>query len=131
MKTILGTGLLGIAVMEALLESDPNELITLVNRSGTIGMKLHGKVRIVAADVTDKNIMEDIASRSEVIFSCTDVPYQEWNKFYPATAFALAHALSHTTTAKLVFADNLYSYGNTLGGLIHEGLPHKAHTKKG
>ncbi|MEJ0055663.1 MAG: NAD-dependent epimerase/dehydratase family protein [Bacteroidota bacterium] len=130
MKTILGTGQLGIAVMEALLNANPDELITLVNSKGKLEMNIPGHVRLVAADVTSKNDMEEIARRSEVIFSCTDVVYPLWGTFYPATALALAHALSKTD-AKLVFADNLYSYGNAGGRLMTEDMPHVAQTKKG
>jgi nucleoside-diphosphate-sugar epimerase len=53
-----------------------------------------------------------------------------WADFYPATAAALAHALRQTD-ARLVFADNLYSYGNVKGAVMHEELPHKAQTVKG
>jgi nucleoside-diphosphate-sugar epimerase len=130
MKTILGSGQLGIAVMEVLLKANPPEEITLVNRKGTLDIKIPGNVKVVAADVTNKIDMESIAGKSEVIFSCTDVPYQSWAKFYPATALALAHALKNTN-AKLVFADNMYSYGNVLGNIMHEDLPHKAQTGKG
>lgn len=130
MKTILGSGQLGIAVMEVLLKANPLEEITLVNRKGALDIKIPDNVKVVAADVTNKIDMESIARKSDVIFSCTDVPYQSWAKFYPATASALAHALDNTN-AKLVFADNMYSYGNVLGHIMHEGLPHSAQTRKG
>ena len=130
MKIILGSGQLGIAVMEVLLKANPLEEITLVNRKGTLDIKIPVNVKVVAADVTNKIDMESIARKSDVIFSCTDVPYQSWAKFYPATASALAHALNNTN-AKLVFADNMYSYGNVLGNIMHEDLPHKAQTRKG
>jgi nucleoside-diphosphate-sugar epimerase len=130
MKTILGTGQLGIAVMEALLQNNPNEAILLVNRQGKLATAIPANVQLMAADVTNKNEMEAIALQSEVIFSCTDVPYQLWKDFYPATAEALAYALSETNT-KLVFADNLYSYGNVAGKEMNEQMPHSAKTKKG
>ncbi|WP_428660344.1 hypothetical protein [Runella sp.] len=130
MKTILGTGQLGIAIMEILLKNNSNEQILLVNRKGKVGLVLPGNVGIMAADVTNKTDMETIARQSEVIFSCTDVPYQQWEDFYPATAVALAYALGKTN-AKLVFADNLYSYGNVAGAVMTEEMPHKAKTKKG
>lgn len=130
MKTILGTGQLGIAVMDALLKVNPLEQITLVNRTGFLEIRVPEQVKIVAADVTNENEMVKIARQSEVIFSCTDVPYQQWTAFYPATASALSHSLQ-LTNAKLVFADNLYSYGNVGGEMMHEMLPHNAQTKKG
>lgn len=130
MKLILGTGQLGMAILEALLGSNPDEAITLVNRSGKTGATLPNNVQLVAADATNPHEMEFLARDAEVIFSCTDVPYTQWAAFYPAMAHALAYALSRTT-ARLVFADNLYSYGNMAGAVMHEGLPHNATTKKG
>jgi nucleoside-diphosphate-sugar epimerase len=130
MKTILGTGQLGLAIMDALLQNNPNEEILLVNRKGKLETAVPKNVQLLAADVTDKKDMEKIAERSEVIFSCTDMPYQSWGEFYPAAASALAYALSKTN-ARLVFADNLYSYGNVAGAIMDENMPHKAKTKKG
>lgn len=132
MKTILGTGQLGLAILEALLQQNPDEAITLVNRKGELetSILLPANTHVMAADVTNKADMEKIAAQSEVIFSCTDVPYQLWANFYPTTASALAYALSKTN-ARLVFADNLYSYGNVMGQEINENMPHKTTTKKG
>src|SRR6218665_1043122 len=96
MKTILGTGQLGMAVMEILLQRNPDEKILLVNRSGKTDRGLPENVRMLAADVTSKTDMEKLALQSEVLFSCTDVPYPLWGDFYPATASALAYALERT-----------------------------------
>jgi nucleoside-diphosphate-sugar epimerase len=130
MKTILGTGQLGLAIMQLLLDKNPNEAILLVNRTGKLNVPLPANVQLTAADVTSKTAMAAIASRSDLIFNCTDVPYDQWADFYPATANALAFALSETN-AKLVFADNLYSYGNVMGKEMNEQMPHSAKTKKG
>ena len=130
MKTILGTGQLGLAIMQLLLDKNPDEKILLVNRSGKLDISIPQNVQVVAADVTDAADMETIAGKSEIIFSCTDVPYDKWAGFYPATANALALALSKTN-ARLVFADNMYSYGNVAGAAMNEQMPHAAKTKKG
>ena len=130
MKTILGTGQLGLAIMQLLTDKNPEEKILLVNRTGKLNMPIPQNVQVTAADATSKTAMKAIAGRSEVIFSCTDMRYDKWAAFYPATATALAYALSETN-AKLVFADNLYSYGNVMGAVMHEQLPHTAKTKKG
>jgi nucleoside-diphosphate-sugar epimerase len=116
--------------MEMLLQNNPNEEILLVNRKGQLETTIPVNVQLAAADVTNKDEMEAIARRSELIFSCTDVPYQAWATFYPATASALAYALGKTN-ARLIFADNLYSYGNVEGAEMNEKMPHKAKTKKG
>ena len=130
MKTILGTGQLGLVIMQLLLDKNPNEKILMVNRTGKLDMSIPKNVEITAADVTSKTEMAAIASRSDLIFSCTDMPYDKWAAFYPSTANALAYALSETNT-KLVFADNLYSYGNVAGKEMNEQMPHSAKTKKG
>jgi len=130
MKTILGTGQLGLAIMQLLLDKNPDEKILLVNRTGKLNIPIPQNVQVTAADVTSKTDMAAIARRSDLIFSCTDMPYDKWADFYPATANALAYALSETN-AKLVFADNLYSYGNVAGKEMNEQMPHSAKTKKG
>ena len=130
MKTILGTEQLGLAIMQLLLDKNPDEKILLVNRTGKLDIPIPQNVQVTASDVTSKTAMAAIASRSEIIFSCTDMPYDKWAAFYPATATALAYAVSETN-AKLVFADNLYSYGNVAGKEMNEQMPHSAKTKKG
>lgn len=130
MKTILGTGQLGLVLMQQLVERNPNEDILLVNRSGKLSIPIPSNVQLLSADVTSSQDMEQIAKRSDILFNCTDVPYHQWAQFYPATAHALAHALRNTE-AQLVFADNMYSYGNVAGIEMHENLPHAATTKKG
>ena len=130
MKTILGTGQLGMAIMKTLIERNPEEKILLVNRSGKLEMPVPPNVQVEARDLTSKTDMKAIAGRSAVIFSCTDMPYDKWADFYPATTKALAHAMAETN-AKLVFADNLYSYGNVSGKEMNEQMPHNATTKKG
>ncbi len=130
MKTILGTGQLGLAILQLLLDKNPNENILLVNRTGKLNIPTPKNVKVIAADATSKAAMKAIASRSDLIFSCTDMPYDKWAAFYPAMANALAYALSETN-AKLVFADNLYSYGNVAGKEMNEQMPHTAKTKKG
>jgi nucleoside-diphosphate-sugar epimerase len=130
MKTILGTGQSGLAIMKLLLDKNPDEKIVMVNRTGKLNISIGQNVQVIAADATSKAAMKKIASMSELIFSCTDMPYDKWAGFYPATANALAYALSKTT-ARLVFADNLYSYGNVSGKEMNEQMPHAAKTKKG
>lgn len=130
MKTILGTGQLGFTIMQMLVEKNPDEKIIMVNRSGKLITPVPNNIAVIAADVTSKADMEKVAANAELIFNCTDMPYNKWAEFYPATATALAYALSKTN-AKLVFADNLYSYGNVSGNEMNEQMVHNAKTKKG
>lgn len=130
MKTILGTGQVGLALLNILMKDYPTEEILVINRSGKINLPLPENVRLLAVDVTNKEAMMNIAKQSELIFSCTDVPYQMWHEFYPAITVALDHALKNST-ARLVIADNLYSYGNVKGANMNEKFPHHATTRKG
>lgn len=130
MITILGTAELGISVIGALLQSNPTEEISLVNTNGRMDMKLPENVKTIAADLTDKHIMKNIARKSDTIFSCINASSPESITHLGRIASALEYALAHST-AKLVFADNLRSYGNLSGRLMHEGLPHKAQTREG
>lgn len=130
MKTILGTGQLGMAIMHTLLQDNPFEEIILVNRSGKISGQLPANVSVIAADVSDQHELDCIIRDATIVYSCTDVPYENWYTFYPAAAQALAYAL-RKSDAKLVFADNMYSYGNLHGAQMAETLPHTAKTQKG
>lgn len=130
MKTILGTGQLGLVILQTLLDKNRDEKILLVSRSGKLSIPIPPNIELIAADITCKATMESIAQKSTVIFSCTDVPYNQWGEFYPRAAEALAHAISNSNS-KLVFADNLYSYGNVRGREMNEHMAHSATTKKG
>ncbi|MET0945524.1 MAG: hypothetical protein ABWY22_08945 [Flavobacterium sp.] len=130
MKTILGTGPLGLAVLEVLLKYNPKEKIILVNRTGEIDITIPSNVTLLSGEVTNKIDMEGVARKSKLIFSCIDESCQNAEDFYPAMASSLAYALKKTS-AYLIFADNLYSYCNVKGQEMDEDMPHKAKTKKG
>lgn len=130
MITIIGTGQVGRAIFEQLQLQRKKSEILLVNKSGKVSFDLPKRTSVLAADVTIPEKLIPIFKKSDMVFSCTDVPYQRWSNFYPLLSNAMIEGLKHSTT-KLVFADNMYSYGNVKGQLIHENLPHLATTKKG
>ena len=130
MIAILGTGQVGRALLEQLQIAKPGSEILLVNRQGKTSFELPNGTNILGVDATVHENLIDIFRKAEIVFSCTDVPYQLWDKFYPLLSHAMLEGLKHSN-AKLVFADNLYSYGNLKGKLIHEELGHNAQTKKG
>lgn len=130
MITILGTGQVGRAILDQLQIENPGSEILLVNKSGRINFDLPSRTSVQGIDVTNPKNLIDIFRKSEIVFSCTDVPYQFWSKFYPLLSSAMVEGLKHSNV-KLVFADNMYSYGNLKGNLIHEELAHDAHTHKG
>jgi nucleoside-diphosphate-sugar epimerase len=130
MITILGTGQVGRAVLEKLQLKHCNAEILLVNKSGKVPFELPKGTRIQSLDATIPEKLIPIFQKSDIVFSCTDVPYSSWGSFYPILSEAMVKGLIHSNT-KLVFADNMYSYGNLKGQIIHEDLPHLATTKKG
>jgi nucleoside-diphosphate-sugar epimerase len=127
---ILGTGQVGSAIMHKLIENNSDNEIILVNRSGKVTFPLPSRVTVTAADVTDKRQMTRLAKESEMIFCCLDAPYQKWASFYPSVGSSLITMLKNSD-ARVVYADNLYSYGNLQGSEMNENLPHSAKTKKG
>ncbi|MDX2067745.1 MAG: hypothetical protein SFV55_04920 [Haliscomenobacter sp.] len=130
MIVILGTGQVGRALLDQLQMAKPGSNILLVNRQGKVDFDLPSGTNILGLDATVPEHLIDLFRKAEIVFSCTDVPYQFWGKFYPLLSHAMVEGLKHSE-AKLVFADNLYSYGNLKGALIHEGLEHLAQTQKG
>lgn len=130
MITILGTGQVGRAILDQLQIKMSNAKILLVNKSGNVSFNLPIGTEILGADVTIPENLISIFQKSDIVFSCTDVPYQSWGNFYPLLSKAMVEGLKHSN-ARLVFADNMYSYGNLKGELIHEDLPHTAKTVKG
>lgn len=130
MITILGTGQVGRAILEQLVSTKPQCEILLVNKSGMLDFDVPARIATQRIDATNSHHLIELFNKSEVVFSCTDVPYQFWNKFYPSLSTAMVDGLKHSK-AKLVVADNMYSYGNLKGKQIHEELPHNAKTKKG
>ncbi len=130
MITILGTGQVGRAIFEQLQLQTKKSEILLVNKSGKVSFYLPEGTSVLACDVSIKENLIPIFQKSEIVFSCTDVPYPLWSSFYPLLSEAMIAGLKHSNT-KLVFADNMYSYGNLNGQIIHEDLPHLATTKKG
>ena len=77
MKSILGTGPLGLATMQWIPGKNPDEQILLVNRTGKRSIPIPKNLPVTAAHATSKTEMKDIAGRSDIIFSCTDMPYDK------------------------------------------------------
>jgi nucleoside-diphosphate-sugar epimerase len=126
---IFGTGPLGLAVMDALIERGYQD-ITLVNRSGQVNEPLPDGVTVVAGDATNPDQVAQICQTATVVFHCAQPGYTEWpEKFTPITQ-GILEGVSRTQ-ARLVFGDNLYMYGPTDGRLIHPELPYAATGPKG
>jgi len=124
---IFGTGPLGLAVMQALI-NDGETSIRMINRSGSANVP--DSIEVVKADAYNTEHTKQVTLGAEVIYQCAQPAYQDWQARFPSLQASILAAATHNT-AKLVLGDNLYLYGDTNGHPIHEGLPAKPHTKKG
>lgn len=125
---ILGTGQLGLAIMDELIEQGHSA--KLVNRSGAINEPLPEKVTVVTADANKPDQVAAQCAGAEIVFFCVQPPYNKWSEQFPPLAAAVIEGISRTG-AKLVFGSNVYLYGPTNGQPIHEELPYAAQTRKG
>lgn len=125
MNLILGTGPLGMSVMNELIARE--EPVTMVSLSGKASVPQG--VRVEKADLMDKDQAKEVIKGSKVIFQCSQPPYHKWSKmFIPFQDHIISGAIA--TGAKLIAAENLYMYG-LVKGSMHENLPYSATTKKG
>lgn len=125
LHVIVGTGPLGIAVMEELLAD--GKRCVMINRSGEgeVGVD----VQLIAADATDHESILEACEGAEVIYNCTNAPYTKWPDMLPPIVDGIMYA-AQETGARLVHADNLYMYGMTYQHLT-EDLPYESTEPKG
>ncbi len=128
MNVLFGTGQLGLALMEKL--NQKGEPIRMVNRSGQTKEALPLGVSLVQADATDARQIKQVTADATTVYIALDVPYNQWGTFYEPMMQAFVDALSGSKTG-LVFADNMYAYGNTNGVPMTEEMPYLADSKKG
>ncbi len=129
MRVIFGTGAIGLAVMDELVQQG-NTPVTLVNRSGEVHDTLPAGVRVVAADLTDAQQVRRAAGSADTVYLCAAPPYDKWPQQFPPLITGLINGLTGTDT-RVVFADNLYMYGDTDGRPLREDMPENATTRKG
>ncbi len=119
-------GPLGQALIRELQKRD-DVRIRAVSRSGG-GLQPEGVERM-AADALDLEATRKASKKASVIFHCMNVPYSKWSgTLEPMMANLMAAA--EDVRAKLVYADNVYAYGN-VDGSLRETLPWEAATRKG
>lgn len=124
MRVILGTGPLGKSVMRELLKR--GEQVTMVNSSGQATVP--AGVIVKRADLMDREQVVGVLKGASVVYQCAAPPYHQWERLEQMMDNIAAGAIA--ANARLVFGDNLYMYG-AVQGVIHEGLPYAAHTRKG
>lgn len=103
---VLGTGPLGLAVIDELLKQGKN--VVAVNRSGkTI---LPENVQLKKCDLTDGEKTRDLLKNAFVVYNCVGLPYEEWESTLPKIMKNIIIA-AEEHQSKIVYADNLYAYG--------------------
>jgi len=125
---ILGTGQLGLAIMDELVAQGLP--VRMVNRRGRAPEPLPSSVELLAGDVTNPQDVARLCAGARVVFLCAQPAYNEWPEKFPPIIRGVIKGLSGTGV-KLVFGDNLYMYGPTNGQPLHEGLPYAATGRKG
>ena len=101
--------------------------VRAVGRSGRVSVP--PGVDVVRGDATDPASARAFTAGAAVVYHAANVPYPEWAEQLPPMMEALI-AGAAAAGARLVYADNLYSYG-TVAGPITEELPTTATTRKG
>jgi nucleoside-diphosphate-sugar epimerase len=117
LHVIMGTGPVGLAVMDHLLGE--GAAVRMVNRSGQADVP--PEVTVIAEDVSNPEAAIRACEGAAVVYHCAAPPYSKWADLFPSlTRSILAGAKS--ANARLVFADNLYAYGPAPQPM-HEDLP--------
>ncbi|KIL51084.1 NAD-dependent epimerase/dehydratase family protein [Jeotgalibacillus campisalis] len=121
---VLGTGPLGLAVMEELFKQGKS--VRVVNKSGK--PVLPNGVEYIKCDVRDPDQLRRSVHNATMIYHCLGLPYPDWQTHLPAMMENIIQAASEID-AKIVYGDNLYGYGPQKGAL-HEKMPYKPVGKK-
>jgi nucleoside-diphosphate-sugar epimerase len=100
----------------------------MINRSGRLEDPPAG-AELQAADLNDHDAARQACAGAASIYLCANVPYTDWPRGWPPLAAGILAAAT-ASGAKLVFGDNLYSYG-PVDGPIREDCPAVATGKKG
>ena len=122
---VFGTGPLGCAVAEELIKKGKE--VKMVNRTGQ-GYVPQGTL-LRKGDATDTERCRALCTDANMVFHCAMPPYKHWPQLFPAITLGIVEGARYAG-ANLVYADNLYAYGN-ISGSIHEDLPNKAIGHKG
>lgn len=125
LHVIFGTGPLGKAVMRELLRR--GKRVRMLNSSGTATVPSTVEVR--KCDAYSSEAVRGQTTGATVMYQCAAPPYHQWPEKFPAMQAAILEGVSRAG-ARLIVAENLYMYGQVTGK-IHEGLPYRAHTRKG
>jgi nucleoside-diphosphate-sugar epimerase len=125
LHTVLGAGALGTSLARDLVAR--GERVRLVNRhgSGTVP-----GAEIMAGDVRDAEFVRQAVAGSAVVYQCTQPRYHRWPQEFASLQSVILDAAA-TADARVVIADNLYSYGEPNGATISDGSVQRPTTVKG
>ena len=126
LHTVLGTGPLGRATGEALIER--GQRVRFINRSGRMADRPQGTT-IVAANLLDLTAAVAALDGTAAVHFCAQPPYHRWAVQFPPLQAAVI-AATRRVGARLVVAENLYGYGPSTVPL-REDMPLRPNTIKG
>jgi nucleoside-diphosphate-sugar epimerase len=127
LHVVYGTGAVGMAVMDELVQRDPRR-VRMINRSGRARVP-HG-VEVVGGDATDEAFTREASEGASVVYFALNPPYDKWPELFPRLQAGVLEGAA-SAGAKLIAMENLYMYGPTDGRPITEDLPYAATTRKG
>ncbi|GEP91736.1 Nucleoside-diphosphate-sugar epimerase [Chitinophaga terrae (ex Kim and Jung 2007)] len=125
--TILGAGgVIANELTKTLIEN--NKQVRLVSRSPK---SVAGVTDLVAADLTDAASVNNAVAGSSVVFLTAGLKYdiKVWKRDWPVIMTNVINACKNAG-AKLIFFDNVYSYGLVEGPMTEE-TPYRPSSKKG
>jgi nucleoside-diphosphate-sugar epimerase len=127
LHVIFGTGAMGMAVMDALMQSGRRR-VRMVNRSGRA--RVPDGVEVVGGDATDEAFAREASEGASVVYFALNPPYDKWPELFPPLQAGVIEGAA-SAGAKLVAMENLYMYGPTGGRPLTEDLPYAPNTRKG
>ena len=128
---VLGaTGGLGSAVVFELVKRERSVIAVTRNVQKARKMFQNFDVEIRQADFMDQDQTLTAVEGADVIYHCANVLYTKWLKEFPIINDNILSAVKEVG-ANLVFADNLYMYGEMQGDKMSEEHPLNAKGKKG
>ena len=128
---VLGaTGGLGSAVVFELVKRERSVIAVTRNVQKARKMFQNFDVEIRQADLMDQDQTLTAVEGADVIYHCANVLYTKWLKEFPIINDNILSAVKEVG-ANLVFADNLYMYGEMQGDKMSEEHPLNAKGKKG
>lgn len=112
------------------------ELVTQLHALGhrvravtrTRSIQVPAGVEARTGDIVDPADAERLCRGATVIYACFGAPHQQWPEVFPAMARGVLWAATRSS-ARLVFADNLYAYGPQTQPLV-ETLASTVHGRK-